>query len=90
MGTSFCRKDEALFNSEQFDRGRFTSSIIRLASHIWQGTFGNLGMYTAGVPIGLLVDAKGPRPGALFGSASLAAGYFSIYKGMEPYAALQA
>ena len=47
-------------------------------------------MYTAGVPIGLLVDAKGPRPGALFGSASLAVGYFSLYKGMGPYAALQA
>ena len=47
-------------------------------------------MYTAGVPIGLLVDAKGPRPGTLFGSAALAVGYFALYKGMEPYAALQA
>ena len=90
MGTSICRKDEALFNPEQLDRGLSTLNIIRLASYIWQGTFCNLGMYTAGVPIGLLVDAKGPRPGALFGSASLAAGYFSLYKGMAPYAALQA
>ena len=40
-------------------------------------------MYTAGIPIGLLVDAKGPRPGALFGAVSLGVGYFSLYKGME-------
>ena len=48
-----------------------------------QGTFGNLGMYTAGIPVGLLVDNKGPRPGALFGALSLGVGYFSIYRGRD-------
>ena len=44
-------------------------------------------MYTAGVPIGLLVDMKGPRPGALFGAVLLGAGYFLLYRGMEDFAA---
>ena len=39
-------------------------------------------MYIAGIPVGLLVDNKGPRPGALFGSLSVGAGYFSMYRGM--------
>ena len=85
MGASVCRKDEAFFHPEQFDCGLPIQHTIRLLSHVWQGTFGNLGMYTAGIPIGLLVDAKGPRPGTLFGSASLAVGYFSLYRGMDPY-----
>ena len=42
-------------------------------------------MYTAGVPIGILVDSKGPRPGALFGAVLLGVGYFSLYKGTKPY-----
>ena len=42
-------------------------------------------MYTAGVPIGVLVDTKGPRPGALFGAVLLGMGYFSLYRGMKPY-----
>ena len=45
-------------------------------------------MYAAGIPIGLLVDTKGPRPGALFGAVSLGAGYFSLYRGMKPYWAI--
>lgn len=44
-------------------------------------------MYGAGIPIGLLVDAKGPRPGAVFGSMSLGVGYFALYRGTEPYVA---
>ena len=49
------------------------------------GTFGNLGMYTAGIPIGLLVDSRGPRPGALLGAVLLGVGYFSLYRGMHPH-----
>lgn len=44
-------------------------------------------MYSAGIPIGLLVDTRGPRPGALLGAVSLGVGYFSLYRGMEPYVA---
>ena len=44
-------------------------------------------MYTAGVPIGMLVDSKGPRPGALLGAVLLGVGYFSLYRGMQPHLA---
>ncbi len=39
-------------------------------------------MYVAGIPVGLLVDSKGPFPGALLGAMSLGTGYFAIYKGV--------
>ncbi len=41
-------------------------------------------MYTAGIPVGLLVDNRGPRPGALLGAVSIGVGYFSIYRGIKP------
>ncbi|PGH16873.1 hypothetical protein AJ79_01517 [Helicocarpus griseus UAMH5409] len=44
------------------------------------GTAGNLGMYASGIPVGLLVDAKGPRPGLLIGAVSLGVGYFPIHR----------
>ena len=37
-------------------------------------------MYTAGVPIGMLVDSRGPRPGVAVGAVALGVGYFSIYR----------
>lgn len=40
-------------------------------------------MYAAGIPVGLLVDSRGPRPGALLGAVSLGVGYFCIYKCTE-------
>ncbi|QIX01352.1 hypothetical protein AMS68_006869 [Peltaster fructicola] len=42
------------------------------------GTFGNLGMYAVGIPAGALIDARGPRYGALLGAICLAAGYFPL------------
>lgn len=39
-------------------------------------------MYATGIPVGLLVDAKGPIPGVLLGAVSLGIGYFPIYKGL--------
>ncbi|EEH42108.1 uncharacterized protein PADG_06928 [Paracoccidioides brasiliensis Pb18] len=44
------------------------------------GTAGNLGMYLSGIPVGLLIDSKGPRPGVLIGMVSLGAGYFLIHR----------
>ncbi|MCJ1386702.1 hypothetical protein MMC17_009828 [Xylographa soralifera] len=43
------------------------------------GVSGNLGMYASGIPIGLLVDAKGPKPGVFLGCAMLGIGYFALY-----------
>ncbi|KAB5535256.1 major facilitator superfamily domain-containing protein [Coniochaeta sp. 2T2.1] len=40
------------------------------------GLAGNLGMYSLGVPVGLFVDHKGPRPAVLAGSILLGLGYF--------------
>lgn len=42
-------------------------------------------MYTAGIPVGILVDSKGPRPGALLGAIALGVGYFSIYQGPKAF-----
>ena len=39
-------------------------------------------MYAAGVPVGLLVDGKGPRPGVLLGSVTMGAGYLGVHQGM--------
>ncbi|KAK3323591.1 major facilitator superfamily domain-containing protein [Cercophora scortea] len=40
------------------------------------GLAGNLGMYSMGVPIGLFVDHRGPRPAVIVGSLLLGMGYF--------------
>lgn len=45
----------------------------------WIGTFGNLGMYLSGIPAGILVDSKGPRPAIMIGAVSLFVGYYPIY-----------
>lgn len=37
-------------------------------------------MYTAGIPLGMLVDSRGPRPGIVLGAVALGMGYFSIYR----------
>ncbi|KAH7327871.1 major facilitator superfamily domain-containing protein [Stachybotrys elegans] len=43
------------------------------------GLSANLGMYTMGVPIGLFVDHRGPRPAVLAGSVLLAIGYYPFH-----------
>ncbi|EFY86088.1 MFS transporter, putative [Metarhizium acridum CQMa 102] len=43
------------------------------------GQFGNLGMYSLGVPVGMLVDRRGPRPFVLVGAFLLVAGYFPLH-----------
>lgn len=40
-------------------------------------------MYIGGIPVGMLVDHKGPRPGVFTGGGLLAIGYFSMYRGMS-------
>lgn len=44
------------------------------------GLAGNLGMYAIGLPIGIFVDKKGPRPAVLMGSIMLGLGYFPLYQ----------
>lgn len=47
------------------------------------GTMGNMGMYASGIPLGYLVDNKGPHPGVLVGSIALGAGYFPIKRAYD-------
>lgn len=35
-------------------------------------------MYAMGIPIGIFIDSRGPRPAVLFGSLMLAGGYFPL------------
>ena len=44
------------------------------------GTSANFGMYLSGIPVGILVDTKGPRVGALLGAALIGTGYFGLYE----------
>jgi len=47
------------------------------------GLFGNLGMYSLGVPIGMFIDSRGPRPAVLGGSLLLAVGYFPLHQAYD-------
>ncbi|KAF2089344.1 MFS general substrate transporter [Saccharata proteae CBS 121410] len=47
------------------------------------GVAGNIGMYASGIPVGLLVDKRGPRPAAFLGSVCVAAGYFPLRKAFD-------
>jgi hypothetical protein len=40
-------------------------------------------MYSAGIPIGMLVDSKGPRIAVLLGALLLAAGYFPLHRAYD-------
>ncbi|RYO75046.1 hypothetical protein DL766_000858 [Monosporascus sp. MC13-8B] len=43
------------------------------------GLAGNLGMYSMGIPIGMFVDTKGPRPAVIIGSVLLFVGYYPLH-----------
>ncbi|QPH10021.1 hypothetical protein C2857_001151 [Epichloe festucae Fl1] len=43
------------------------------------GQFGNLGLYSLGIPVGIFVDHRGPRPFVLIGAVLLAVGYFPLH-----------
>ena len=40
-------------------------------------------MYAAGIPVGLFVDHRGPRPGVLFGAFTMGGGYFFLQRGED-------
>lgn len=47
------------------------------------GIAGNLGMYSVGVPVGLFIDNRGPRPAVIVGSSLLGLGYLPIRTAYE-------
>ncbi|KAL8906612.1 MAG: hypothetical protein Q9207_001936 [Kuettlingeria erythrocarpa] len=61
--------------AERMDLSSTQSNLI--------GTSANLGMYGAGIPVGMLVDHKGPRPGVLMGGGLLTVGYFAMHRAYE-------
>ncbi|KAK4157256.1 major facilitator superfamily domain-containing protein [Chaetomidium leptoderma] len=52
------------------DRLHLTTTEINLI-----GLAGNMGMYSLGIPVGLFVDTRGPRPAVIAGALSLGIGY---------------
>ncbi|KAH6856450.1 major facilitator superfamily domain-containing protein [Chaetomium sp. MPI-CAGE-AT-0009] len=52
------------------DKLRLTTTQINLI-----GLAGNMGMYSLGVPVGLFVDHRGPRPAVIAGALCLGIGY---------------
>ncbi|KAK4238626.1 major facilitator superfamily domain-containing protein [Achaetomium macrosporum] len=52
------------------DKLRLTTTEINLI-----GLAGNMGMYSMGVPVGLFVDHRGPRPAVIGGALCLGVGY---------------
>ncbi|KAI1324975.1 MFS general substrate transporter [Xylariaceae sp. FL0255] len=47
------------------------------------GLAGNLGMYLVGVPIGMFIDSRGPRPAVLVGSILMITGYLPIQRAYD-------
>ncbi|KAK7725671.1 hypothetical protein SLS57_003737 [Botryosphaeria dothidea] len=60
------------------DRLRLTATQSNLI-----GAAGNIGMYATGIPVGMLVDSKGPRPAAFLGATLLFLGYFPLQKALR-------
>ncbi|KAH6688076.1 major facilitator superfamily domain-containing protein [Plectosphaerella plurivora] len=60
------------------DRLKLTSTQSNLI-----GLSGNLGMYLLGVPIGIFVDSRGPRPAVVAGAVLLALGYFPLHQAFD-------
>ncbi|OTB03312.1 hypothetical protein M426DRAFT_321881 [Hypoxylon sp. CI-4A] len=47
------------------------------------GLAGNLGMYSMGVPVGMFVDSRGPRPAVIVGAILLGLGYFPLHQAYD-------
>lgn len=47
------------------------------------GLAGNLGMYALGVPIGVVIDSRGPRPAVILGSILLGLGYWPLHSAYD-------
>ncbi|KAM4064760.1 major facilitator superfamily protein [Hirsutella rhossiliensis] len=74
-GTNYVYSAWAPQFAERLDLSSTQSNLIGLS--------GNLGVYSLGVPVGVLIDRRGPRPFVLFGAALLAIGYFSLHQAYD-------
>jgi len=74
-GTNYAYSAWAPQFAERLELSATASNII--------GNAGNLGMYASGIPMGMLIDSKGPRWGVFIGAVALACGYFPLYSAYE-------
>lgn len=82
MGTAVRIEAQAVVNEDQPHRSlTLHQTDIQFSNKNQQGTMGNLGMYASGVPVGMLIDARGPRWGVALGTVLFGAGYYPIAKG---------
>lgn len=76
-----CKIQEIMLNHVRGPLATWVS-LSRRHRHKMERLTWALGMYTAGIPIGFIVDAKGPRPGTLFGALAMGGGYLALQQGM--------
>jgi len=83
MGTAVRREAQVVGNAEQPHRSSPLRQNTRPSSltTVKQGTMGNIGMYASGIPLGMLIDTRGPRWGVALGIILFGAGYYPIAKG---------
>lgn len=81
MGTTVCPKATIDGYSKQ-PRCRYKHMIRRTGADNQQGTAGNVGMYASGIPLGYMVDKRGPHLNTVLGAFMLAAGYYPLVWGM--------
>ncbi|KAF4512941.1 hypothetical protein G6O67_000268 [Ophiocordyceps sinensis] len=74
-GTNYVYSAWAPQFAERLDLSSTQSNLIGLS--------GNLGVYSLGVPVGVLIDRRGPRPFVLLGAILLGAGYFSLHQAYD-------
>ncbi|KAH8804792.1 major facilitator superfamily domain-containing protein [Xylogone sp. PMI_703] len=74
-GTNYVYSAWAPQFAEKLKLSSTQSNIIGLA--------GNLGMYLLGIPVGMLVDARGPRLAVMAGAFFLGGGYFPLHQAFD-------
>ena len=84
MGAAIRREAPAIYNSEQHHCTVTARANRDTRSRYLQGTAGNMGMYAAGIPVGIITDRKSPRLAGVIGMLSLFVGYYPIHIGTWP------
>lgn len=80
-GPQFAERMQLSSTQQNLIVSHFSARCGNIIDDLFQGTFANLGMYSGGIPVGLLVDYKGPKPGVIMGGALLVLGYFGNHRG---------
>ncbi|KAL8640980.1 MAG: hypothetical protein Q9228_002153 [Teloschistes exilis] len=82
-GPQFAERMQLSSTQQNLIVSHFSARCGSIIDDLFQGTFANLGMYSGGIPVGLLVDYKGPKPAVIMGGALLVLGYFGNHRAFE-------